>query len=242
MMKNVLVLILLTLILTPGRSQHRTYFGTFPTIDHSGKLSEKWSYNSYNFAAIKPYTSDQDKSRVFFLYTENGVSYSLSDRWTFTNSYVYERQEPFENIARNEHRLFQQVTYEDTLNASTKTKIRIRFDERFIQDVETRDYNFSHRLRFLLGFSKEISDKLYGFVYSEVFFGTSEAFKFNENWSALQLGYRLNERNSLEFGYLYVGWIYNAQNQWLHQHYMQTTWVNKLNFSNKRKNKNHENN
>lgn len=239
-MKSLTLLLLLVQFFVAD-GQNRIYFGAFPTIDHSGTFSDNWSYNSYNFVAIKPYNTAQDKARVLFLYTENGVSYSLSKRWTFTNSYVYERQEPFESIARNEHRLFQQITFQEALSVKAKTKMRIRFDERFIENIYTGEFNFSHRLRFLIGFSSDFSEKLYGFAYSEFFFRTSGAFKFNENWSALQLGYNLNERSSLEFGYLYVGWIYNQPNQWLQQHYLQTTWVNKLKLNNKRKNKSNEN-
>ena len=67
--------------------------------------------------------------------------------------------------------------------------------------------------------------------YSEAFFNTSKSFKFDENWTALQLGIKLNERNSIEAGLLFVGWINNAQNDWLNQYYLQTTWVSQLDFS-----------
>jgi len=42
-------------------------------------------------------------------------------------------------------------------------------------------------------------------------------------------------KNAIEFGYLFVGWINDNQNNWFNQHYLQTTWVIKLNF-NKHKN------
>ena len=58
---------------------------------------------------------------------------------------------------------------------------------------------------------------------SEVFFNTSNKFKFDENWTVLQLGIKLNEGNSIEAGLLFVGWINNAQNYWLNQYYLQTT-------------------
>lgn len=206
--------------------------GIFPTIDHSGKLSERWSYNSYLFGAIKPYSSSEGNARPLYYYGEFGLSYLLTDNLWLTGSYVYERQEPFESIARNEHRLFQQLTYKLPLNRFN-IKQRLRFDERFIENINTDQFEFSHRLRYLLGATYDLSDEFYLMSYTEFFFNTMAGahFQFNENWSALQLGYKINERSSFEFGYLYVGWIYNNQNDWFNQHYFQATWVSKLDFT-----------
>ncbi len=222
------------LIFGNAKSQNINYSGIFPTLDHSGQLTDNWSYNSYNFAAINLNTSNNDRARFFYVYTENGLHYQLKN-WTFSNLYVYERQEVFANYARNEHRLFQQITYKKPVKDAWELKFRLRFDERFIQNVISREFNFSHRLRFLLGTKYNVNDSWYAFAYTEAFLNTSNKFQYNENWSALQLGYNFNERNSLELGYLYVGWIYNAQNNWLHQNYLQLTWVNKVNFNKNKK-------
>ena len=73
--------------------------------------------------------------------------------------------------------------------------------------------------------------------YTEFFFNTTSGakFQFNENWSAFQLGYKINPKNAIELGYLYVGWIYNDQNDWFNQHYLQVTWVSKFDFTNRKK-------
>lgn len=218
-------------------AQNVSIGGIFPTIDHSGELSKRWSYNSYLFAAIKPYRSNEGNARPLYLYGEFGLSYLLADNLWLTGSYVYERQQPFETNARNEHRLFQQITFKLPLNRFN-IKQRLRFDERFIENISTDQFEFSHRLRYLLGATYDLSDEFYLMSYTEFFFNTTSGanFQFNENWSAFQLGYKFNKNNSIEFGYLFVGWIYNNQNNWFNQHYLQTTWVNKLNF-NKHKNK-----
>lgn len=237
MKKRYLILFITIMVFGNTHSQNITYLGIFPTIDHSGTLADNWSYNSYNFAAINLNASNDDRARLFYVYTENGIHYQWND-WTFSNAYVYERQEVFADYARNEHRIFQQITYKKPLKDTWELKFRLRFDERFIQNVATREFNFSHRLRILIGAKYSFNDSWYTFAYTETFFNTSSQFQYNENWSALQMGYNFNERNSLEFGYLYVGWIYNAQNNWLHQNYLQLTWVNKLSLY---KNKKHEN-
>lgn len=210
--------------------QNKVYFGLFPTIDISGNFNERFSYNSYLFSAIKPYTFQNDALRILYCYAEQGFSYKINSNLSFTNAYVFERQEPFENIARNEHRLFQQIS----LNYSFKRfelKNRLRFDERFIQNIKRNKFEFFHRLRYLIGAKVPINSQWYCMGYSEFFFNTSpnENFRFNENWSTLQLAYQWNENNAIEFGYLFIGWIMNGNN-WLNQHYLQTTWVSKFNF------------
>lgn len=221
-------------------SQQVNYGGLFTTIDHSGQFADKLSYNTYLFAAAKPYSHQTalggiDQARILYVYGETGLSYDLLKQLTFTASYVYERQHPFEDFARNEHRFFQQLTLKLPVK-KMELKQRLRFDERFIRDNLAGTWPFSHRLRYLLGASRDISDKWYGFVYTEFFFNTTRGakFQFNENWSAAQVGYRFNKTHSLEFGYLFVGWVYNNQNNWFNQHYLQTTWVSKLDFRKKK--------
>jgi len=218
-------------------AQNTTVVGFFPTIDHSGELNNRFSYNSYLFGALKPYSSQEGPRRALYIYAEQGLSYSFNDKLSFTNSYVYERQQPFENNARNEHRLFQQLTLKHRLNQFS-LKQRLRFDERFIQNNQTGLYDFSHRLRYLLGGDYKFNSAFYLMYYTEVFFNTTKGvkFQFNENWSALQLGWNINEHNAIEFGYLFVGWIHDSQNNWFNQHYLQTTWVSRF------KNSKHKNN
>ena len=214
------------------------YAGIFPTIDHSGKLSEKWSYNAYLFAAAKPYGHTnqwnlKDKARLLYAYSETGISYNITSKLSATASYVYERQNPFEENYRNENRLFQQLTLKLPLKKEFELKQRLRFDERFIGNRLTGKSEFSHRLRYLIGAKKPLNDSWYVTGYTEFFFGTSGKVQFNENWSALQAGYAFNNIHSVEFGFLYVGWIYNNTNNWFNQYYLQMTWVSNLDFAKK---------
>lgn len=180
------IAIFLMIFFKHALAQNTSVIGFFPTIDHSGELSNRFSYNSYLFGAIKPYSSSEGAARALYIYTESGLSYKITDKLSFTNSYVYERQQPFENNARNEHRLFQQLTLKLPFNKFS-LKQRIRFDERFIQNNQTNSFDFSHRLRYLLGGNFEFNDKWYLMTYSEFFFNTTKGakFQFNENWSAL---------------------------------------------------------
>lgn len=233
LMRNAFTVFVIQLLFcTLSPAQDITIGGIFPTIDHSGKLSKRWSYNSYLFGALKPYQSSEGNARPLYFYGEFGISYLLANNLWLTASYVYEKQEPSKDIARNEHRLFQQLTYVLPLNRFN-IKQRLRFDERFIEDTGRDQYEFSHRIRYLLGATYDLSEAFYLMSYTEFFFNTTSgaSFQFNENWSAFQLGYKFNQKSSIEFGYLYVGWIYNNQNDWFNQNYLQMTWVSKLNFT-----------
>jgi hypothetical protein len=234
-MKTLFIAIILVMFFTNSKSysQNVTYLGILPTIDHSGKLNNKWSYYTYLFTAIKPYKSNidglTDNSRLLYTYAEFGMNYNLTSKLTVITSYVYQRVEPLKKDATNENRLFQQLTFKLPFN-KFELKQRLRFDERFFANNV-----FKHRLRYLIGGKYTINDNYYLIGYIEFFFNTKNNFQYNENWSALQLGYNINKSNAIEAGLLYTGWIRNNNNDWLNQYYLQITWVNQLNL-NKQKN------
>lgn len=222
------MLVFLLLVQNQANSQNINYFGWFPTVDHSAKIAKRLGYNVYIFDAIKPYgntiNTEKDNARSFYAYGEAGLTYNLTNNLGVTVSYVHERQNPFRDNYRTENRLFQQLTLKLPVGNKTKLKQRLRFDERFVRNRETGETPFTHRLRYLLGIKRPFaSGNLYIMGYSEVFFNTSKSFKFNENWTAMQLGIKLDERNSIETGLLFVSWINNTQNDWLNQYYLQTT-------------------
>lgn len=220
-------------------AQNTNYGGLFPTIDHSADLSKRFSYNVYIFDAIKPYQSTEnnftDEARSLYFYTEAGLSYAITKQLSFTASYVYERQNPFKDYYRNENRAFQQITLKLPVG-KLELKQRLRFDERFVQNQITGKSPLTHRLRYLLGVKYPFkNDKMYLFAYSEAFFNSTPnaQYIFNENWSAAQLGFKLNNWSSFETGLLYVGWINNSQKDWLNQFYLQITWATHFDFSKK---------
>lgn len=144
-MKNSLLILVWSIGTINLDAQNVTVGGFFPTLDLSQEWSSRFSYNVYLFGAIKPFTTTEGPRRALYLYAENGISFKITDKLTFTNSYVYERQRPFETNARNEHRLFQQLTLKLAFHKFA-LKQRLRFDERFIQNHLTNSFDFSHRL------------------------------------------------------------------------------------------------
>lgn len=239
-MRKTIALHFFVLVFASGSiAQNTNYGGLFPTIDHSADLSKRFSYNVYIFDAIKPYQNTinnfTDEARSLYFYTEAGFSYAITKQLSFTASYVYERQNPFKDYYRNENRAFQQLTLKLPVG-KFELKQRLRFDERFIQNKVTGESPLTHRLRYLIGVKYPFkNDKMYFFTYSEFFFNTTPnaQYIFNENWSAAQLGFKLKNWSSFETGLLYVGWINNAQKDWLNQFYLQITWATHFDFAKK---------
>ncbi len=225
------IFILLFFVSLGYKAQNITYYGAFPTIDCTVKLKNKWSGYSYLFSAIKPYESIEgntfDAARFLSTYAEVGINYDISSVLSGTFSYVNQRSEPFGVNYTNENRVFQQLTLKLPYGRF-QWKQRLRFDERFIKNVYSSSTVFKHRLRYLIGGKYSLNDNTYLMGYVESFFDTKNKFKYSENWSALQIGYKINRNNAIEIGYLFTGWIRNNKNDWLNQHFLQFTWVSQF--------------
>lgn len=212
--------------------------GAFPTIDHSGTISNKLEYSLYYFAAFplvnftKPDVSMDSYFHLF--YSEQALSYNVNKRFSLTGSYVYQRENVVYDNYVNENRFYVQSKYKHSINQLNLTH-RLRFDGRFVHNRFTNETPFTHRLRYLFGMDAPINEKFYFTCYEEAFFNTFEnaAAVYGENWAYAALGQKLNERNKIEAGILYVTWNIGKQS-WFNQYYFQLTWINHLNY---RKNK-----
>jgi hypothetical protein len=236
MRKSLVVLLLLSGNLFKAQSMY--VGGLFPTIDHSGTLTNKLDYGLYYFAAFplanfnKP---DMSKDAFFhLLYLEQALTFKAGPRFFLTGSYVYQRANAEYNNYVNENRFYLQVKYKHGIKKINLTH-RLRFDGRFIQNRITNETPFTHRVRYLIGMDTPVNDKLYLSAYEEVFFNTVSGAEvvYGENWAYAGIGKKLNEKNKIEAGLLYVTW--NIGNiSWFNQYYLQLTWSSHLDF---RKNK-----
>jgi hypothetical protein len=114
----------------------------------------------------------------------------------------------------------------------------LRFDNRFIQDHVTGKTPYTNRIRYLIGINIPIKDKLYFAAYEEAFFNTYKGATaiYAENWAYAAIGIKLNEKNKIEVGPLYITWNAGV-NTWFNQYYLQVTWVSHINLTKtKRKN------
>lgn len=211
--------------------------GVFPTIDHSGKINNKLEYSLYYFAAFPVVNLNKPDflTDTYFnlLYAEQALSYHLNAKFSVTGSYVYQRENVVYDNFVNENRFYLQAKYKHVIKKVNLTH-RLRFDGRFVQDRFTNKAPFTHRLRYLIGMDARVNEKVYFTAYEEAFFNTFEnaAAVYGENWAYTALGIKLNDKNKIESGILYVTWKTGRQS-WFNQYYFQFTWINQLDFRKK---------
>lgn len=212
--------------------------GVFPTIDHSGTISNKLDYSLYYFAAFPLVNFDKpdvSKDSYFHLfYSEQALSYNVNSKFSFTGSYVYQRANVVYDNYVNENRFYVQAKYKHSIKKVNLTH-RLRFDGRFIHNRFTNETPFTHRVRYLIGMDAPINEKLYFTAYEEAFFNTfkNAGAVYGENWAYAALGKKLNEKNKIEAGILYVTWNI-GNNNWFNQYYFQLTWISHLDFRKKK--------
>lgn len=212
--------------------------GVFPTIDHSGTISNKLDYSLYYFAAFplvnfdKPDVSKDSYFHLFYL--EQALTYKATSKFSLTGSYVYQRANVVYDNYVNENRFYVQAKYKHSIKKVNLTH-RLRFDGRFIHNRVTNETPFTHRVRYLIGMDTPINEKLYFTAYEEAFFNTFEnaGAVYGENWAYAALGKKINEKNKIEAGILYVTWNIGKQS-WFNQYYFQLTWISHLDFRKKK--------
>lgn len=236
--KSLPALLLFLHLVTSAGAQSSGSVGLFPTIDHSGTLSSKWAYSLYYFAGADLYHSrtadgNRPKAVVSALYAEHAIHYQLRPSFALTGSYVYERQQPFGDRYRNEHRYYVQGTYMHQ-SGTTTFKHRLRYDGRFIQNRISDTWPYTSRVRYLFGVKVPIgASAAYFSAYNEVFFNTFKNANvvYAENWAAAAIGVKTGKNSSIEMGPLYIYWVNNQQYDLTNFVYLQVAWVSHVNFS-----------
>lgn len=215
-----------------GYGQNINHSGLFPTIDHSGDLTNRLSYGLYYFGAFNlnnPTTGE--KPNFFAFYSEQSLSYKLTSSLSATGSYVYERQHPIASNYRNENRYYLQLTHNAHLG-KVDIKNRLRFDGRYIQDRVTEARPFTNRLRYLIGAKLPLSGNYYLIGYNEVFFNTFKkpTAVYGENWAYAGVGRKFNGLGTFELGPLYIFWVNNSKRDLTNFYYLQLTWITHLDW------------
>ncbi len=234
---KIAIYIIIGFINTPAITQNLNVSGIFPTVDHSGKISTKLDYSLYYFGAFPIININNPniiKDSYFNLfYAEQALTYKLNSNFSLTGSYLFQRANVVYNNFVNENRFYTQAKYKHSINKFNFTH-RFRFDGRFIHDRIKKETPFTHRLRYQLGLDFSLSENLYFTAYEEVFFNTFKASEkiFGENWAYVGVGKKINEKNKIELGLLYITWNLNQKN-WFNQFYGQITWINNIDFQKK---------
>ncbi|MFN0032391.1 MAG: DUF2490 domain-containing protein [Flavobacteriales bacterium] len=222
------------------QAQVAHHAGFFPTVDHTGTLTDKLDYSLYYFGAVNALNSEvngsNESAHLFAFYAEQALTYKLNAQWSLTGSYVYERQRPFQDAYRNENRAYIQLQNKYQVGKST-IKHRLRYDARFIENRLLDETNFTSRIRYLLGWKTALKNEKYYFnAYNEFFFNTfkSSTAIYGENWAYAAVGKTVNERHSFELGPLYIFWVNSNRNELKNFYYLQFSWNSYIDFRKKK--------
>jgi hypothetical protein len=219
-------------------AQNTEIFGVFPTIDHSGRLSERWECSLYYFGAFNVINPEagavKDTPHPAAFYSEQAIHYNATKKLSFSASYVYERQNALRANYRNENRFYLQGTCEYALDRTT-IKHRWRYDGRYIEDRQSGKAPYTNRLRYLAGFNtplKKESDQLYFAAYNEFFFNLDKSATaiYGENWAFAGVGFKTKGKTTFEMGPLYIFWVSNKNNDLINFYYLQLSWITHLDF------------
>jgi len=228
----------LVISFTHIRSQSIHVAGIFPTMDYSGTLSDKLDYSLYYFGAFPLVNFNKpDISKDYFfnlLYLEQALTYKINSKFSLTGSYVYQRENVVYDNYSNENRFYVQAKYKHALKKINLTH-RLRFDGRFVQNRITNENPFTHRLRYLISMDVPINETTYVTAYEEAFFNTvtNAGAVYGENWAYAALGKKINKKNKIEIGVLYVTWNIGKTN-WFNQYYLQLPCISHLDFRKKK--------
>lgn len=195
--------------------------GLMPTISQTGEIHDTFDYNIFLYTIVDTFSKNiggqNYPARNLQIYFEPSVIWRFREGFSLAASYAFQRDEPFQPQYINEHRIWEQITYNHALWGG-RLNHRVRFEERFIENRDTETYPLSTRLRYQIAFQKPIigsqleTAALFLSCYEETFFSTSGSRNalFSENWLYLGVGHVLDKRIQLEAGYLLQAAVSNA--------------------------------
>ena len=238
-MRALYLSVLFILISVLGQAQDLTFYGILPAINQTGKIYSKMNYNlfvSSTFDCFKREIGGQYfPATDLQFYFQPSLILNPGKGVNFALSYTYQRNNPLRTVFVNEHRLWQQVTFTESLE-KFKLSNRFRFEERFIENKETGDYPLSTRLRYQLDFSIPLlmkKDKGFYFHISNEFYFSLTGQKnavYSENWAYLGLGWTIHKNQKLEFGYLNQVLVRDPLKDYRVLNLLQVSWITNFQF------------
>jgi hypothetical protein len=173
-------------------AQNRNFSGIASSLSVSDELNKKLDLNI--LATSKSRLGNKKIKGVFYspqtidIYAQALVSYKIDKHWRLGAGYGFQRNNPFLDNWRNEHRLVQQVNYFLRIKPWMFYS-RLRVEERWFS-FPNSPQRFSTRIRCQTGFAVPFSEDLYWQLYEEAYFSPSRytAALFSENWAYTGIG------------------------------------------------------
>lgn len=143
-------------------SQNLTHIGLLPRINYLKPINEHFSFNFTAFAEIDPAENTVDgmvlPAKTLNFTFVGGVAYKINLDNILTAGYLYRIIDPFKEVHRPEHRFIAQYVHLQHFG-SLRVRHHFRFEERFIQVVNTNDFNAITRLSYSLGWDIPLQGK-----------------------------------------------------------------------------------
>ena len=229
------ILLLLLAFSQTVNAQSKSSGGVTTFVYLSGALSKRFDYelfNTSNFVvADQKAPSGSDNTGFYKIYSDAGVSYKVSPRFSFGASYAYERVHVTAKDHTDENRVFLQAIYRQSIRSAT-IRYRVKFEDRYIHHALTHITDKSTRLKILTGINVPIrsqKNNLYFSAYEEIYLVTSHntAYTFSEDRFYMAAGRKLSDKTKFETGILYNPKRLN-KTDWYNQYYLQLTLISRL--------------
>ncbi len=162
--------------------------------------------------------------RFLEIYSQALVSLKWNRRWIIAAGYGFQRNNPFRDDWRNEHRLVQQAMYSVPGN-KIRFNNRLRFEERWFSYPDAPG-NFSTRARYQAGMVRQFNKKLYWQLNNEIYAITSgrrHSF-ISENWLYTGVGIPVKGFGHIETGVGYNTVVRNSMKERLNLVLLQVNW------------------
>lgn len=216
-MKRLLYILGLSLFISSSFADELNSQGLRPFISYTHDVNSKWSFNLFYADTIKlsneKYKGSSYPAHDLQSYLQLGLTYHKSKQLNYTFGYVYQRGNPWYQDYVNENRLWQQINYTHSVPTGMLAH-RFRFEERFIENPDTKKSPLTTRLRYRLQYTydfidhKTDFDRLYFATYNEFYFDTTKSNKtnYNSDWIYAGIGFKKkNSKHQIEIGPL-VQW------------------------------------
>lgn len=185
-------------------AQDQNFPGVSPSLSFTASLNSKFDVNVLATSKIrlgeKTIKDEIYAPQVLEIYSQALATYAINRHWHIGAGYGFQRNNPFLNNWRNEHRLVQQAQYVTHFSRSMLYN-RFRFEERWFSFPNAVN-EFATRVRYQAGFATELSKNAYWQINEEAYFIPS-AYRnalFSENWFYSGIGFKLNPIGNIETG------------------------------------------
>ncbi|MBS4065399.1 MAG: DUF2490 domain-containing protein [Chitinophagaceae bacterium] len=230
-MKNLLLFFVAVLLFSKENIHAQDlYFGSAaPSVSITGTLKNHLDINLLSVSKIRLGNYDikqvQYRSQVLELYSQLLLSYKINAHWQIAGGYGFQRNNPFDDNWRNEHRLVQQVSF-IVPGKGLRFYNRFRLEERWFS-YPTASSAFGTRARYQAGLIKKLNtNNVYWQINDELYAITSgpgNSF-LSENWIYTGIGFPIKSLGHWETGFGYNSVVRNTNKDLLNLLLLQVSW------------------